>query len=108
MAAGDQGAETATIVMEETVTKADTTGVVLSLVERQLEMTTPAGGGLSPALTIRGGLLVQNTGCGPLLERQMRTARRRSVRDIITITNDADRGVDQAVGQGPPLEGLRE
>lgn len=105
MVEGGQGAETAIITIEETITKVDTSGVMPFIVERQLEMAPRAGRGLSLRLTIQGNLLVQNSGYNLLLKEQTRVARGDYMRDITTIMNDADQGVDQAPGQGPLLEG---
>lgn len=92
------------IITEETITKVDTNGVMLFIVERLSEMAPPAGRELSLRLTIQGNLLVQNSGYSLLLREQTHIARGDCMRDITTIMNDADQGVDQAPGQGPLLE----
>lgn len=81
---------------------------MLSVVERKVERAPPAVGVLRPMPTVQVRLLVRNAGSSPLLKRQNRTARRNFTRDIITITSDADQGVDQAIGQGAHPKGLTE
>lgn len=110
MAKEDQEVETVIVIIQETITKVDTSGVMLSVVKRCSEMAvnTPAGGGCSLMLSIQGNLLVQNTGYDHLLKGQSRIARGDSRRDTFTVTKDAGQGVDQATGQGPLLEELTE
>lgn len=110
MAKGDQEVETVIVIMRETIIKVDTSGVMLSVVERCLEMAMnpPAGEGLNLMLSTQGNLLVQNTGYDHLLKGQTHIARGESVRDTVTVMKDADQGADQATGQGPLLEELTE
>lgn len=90
--------------------RVDTSGVMLSVVERHLEMTVnpPAGGGFSLVLPTQGNLLVQNTGYDHILKGQIHVATGEATRDTITVMKDAGQGVDQATGQGPLLEELTE